>query len=131
MRRFVPAVIALSFSFLSVGSTSQAAGEVKIVVLKERGVGSAAQAQPFVDKFVTIAQKKNGWAVAKGSYFTERKAAETFIDLDKPQFGFMSPGMQSRDARGLFQDQPAVLGFGGDQFGDLTLTDQGGGVRAR
>jgi len=90
MRRFVPAAIAMSFAFLSVGGKSQAAGEVKIVVLKERGVGSAAQAQPFVDKFVTIAQKKNGWAAAKGSYFTERKAAETFIDGDKPQFGFMS-----------------------------------------
>ena len=49
----------------------------------------------------------------------------------QPQFGFMPPGMQSRDPRSLFEDQPAVLGFGGDQFGDLTLTDQGGGVRAR
>ncbi len=89
MRRFVPAAIA-SLALLSFGTTSQAGSEVKIVVLKERGVGSAAQAQPFVDKFVGIAQKKNGWSAAKGSYFTERKPAEAFIDGDKPQFGFLS-----------------------------------------
>jgi hypothetical protein len=30
-------------------------------VIKEQGVGSAAQAQPFVDKLVAAAGKANGW----------------------------------------------------------------------
>ena len=46
----------------------------------------------------------------------------------KAQFGFVPAGMQTRDARSLFEQQAAVLGLGGDQFGDLALADQSGGI---
>ncbi len=75
---------------MTAASAGIAADDVKLVVLKERGVGTAAQAQPFVDKLVEIAKKKLGWAKAKGTYFAERKPAETFIDGEKPQFGIVS-----------------------------------------
>lgn len=71
-------------------ATSHAGDEVKLLVLKERGVGSATQIQPYIDKFVAIAQKKVGWSAAKGTFHNDRKAAESFIDKDKPQYGILS-----------------------------------------
>lgn len=88
-RRLIPST-AVSLAILTAVATSQAGVDVKLVVLKEHGVGTASQAQPFVDKFVQIAQKKNGWTSGKGTYFTERKAAETAMDADKPQFAILS-----------------------------------------
>ena len=82
----------LGLAAVAQSNPSHAGGEVNILVLKENGVGSAAQAQPFVDKFVVIAQKKLGWAAAKGTYHTERKSAEAYIDASKPQYGFLSLG---------------------------------------
>lgn len=63
---------------------------VGILVLKEHGVGTAAQAQPYVDKLVAIAAKQAGWASAKGSYQTTRTAAEKYITDSKPHFGILS-----------------------------------------
>lgn len=65
-------------------------GAIGVLVLKEHGVGSAAQAQPYVDKFVGMAAKHNGWTEAKGQYHTTRSSAETFIQSQKPQFGILS-----------------------------------------
>ena len=65
-------------------------GAVGVLVLKEHGVGSAAQAQPYVDKFIALAAKQNGWTEAKGQYHTTRSSAETFIQSQKPQFGILS-----------------------------------------
>jgi hypothetical protein len=87
--RFV-ALGALTASFFALAPTSQAGNEVSLLVLKERGVGTSAQIQPYVDKFVAIAQKKLGWSAAKGTFHSERKAAEAFIDSDKPQYGILS-----------------------------------------
>jgi hypothetical protein len=67
-----------------------AGGPVNILVLKEHGIGSAAQAQPYVDRFVATTAKQNGWAEAKGKYTTTRTAAETFIQSDKPSYGILS-----------------------------------------
>jgi hypothetical protein len=67
-------------------------GTVGILVLKEHGVGSAAQAQPYLDKFVAMAAKQNGWGGAKGEYHTSRGNAEAFISAQKPQFGILSLG---------------------------------------
>jgi hypothetical protein len=83
-----PFVVALAAAVAP--STAQAGGEVGFVVLKEHGVGSSAQAQPFLDKFVALAAKKAGWAGAKGKYLTDRKAAEELVDREKPQFGILS-----------------------------------------
>lgn len=88
-RRLIPIALA-TLASLTFGSVGQAGSDVKLVVLKEQGVGSSSQAQPFVDKFMQIAAKKNGWASGKGTFFTERKAAESNIDSDKPQFAILS-----------------------------------------
>jgi hypothetical protein len=63
---------------------------VPILVLKEHGVGTAAQAQPYVDKLVAIAAKLAGWSGAKGSYQTTRTGAEKYITDSKPHFGILS-----------------------------------------
>lgn len=63
---------------------------VGILVLKEHGVGSPALAQPYLDRFITIAAEQNGWAAAKGQYYTTRSAAETFIQAHKPHYGILS-----------------------------------------
>jgi ABC-type phosphate/phosphonate transport system substrate-binding protein len=101
-RLLIPVVLAAS-AVVAIGADSHAGADVKIVVLKERGVGSAAQAQPFVDKLVDIAKKKQGWSTAKGSYFTERKVAGDWMDAEKPQFGILSLGafLAMKDARKL------------------------------
>jgi hypothetical protein len=71
-------------------ASAQADGAVGILVLKEHGVGSQTLAQPYLDKFVTIAGEQNGWAQAKGQYFTSRVAAEAFIKAEKPHYGILS-----------------------------------------
>ncbi len=71
---------------------ARADGAVGLLVLKEHGVGSAAQAQPYVDKLVAVAAKQNGWASAGGKYVTSRSAAEAYIASDKPHFGILSLG---------------------------------------
>ncbi len=63
---------------------------VRIVVLKEHGVGSPALAQPYLDRFVVRAAAQNDWHDAKGQYFTSRAAAENFIRTEKPQYGILS-----------------------------------------
>ena len=65
-------------------------GTVHVLVLKEHGVGSAAQAQPYVEKFVTMAAKQNGWSAGKGEYHTSRGNADNFIAANKPNYGIMS-----------------------------------------
>lgn len=115
----IAGLAALPLATLFQTSPSEAGGSVGILVLKEHGVGSAAQAQPFVDKLVGVAKEKNGWSDAKGSYFTERKAAETFVDASKPQFGLMSLSafLAMKDARKLETIGTAdVKGAGGQQY---------------
>lgn len=64
-------------------------GSVGIVVIKEHGVGSQALAQPYIDKFVALAADLNGWDHAEGKYFTNRAAAEPYIDAQKPHYGIL------------------------------------------
>ena len=66
------------------------AEEVGVLVLKEHGVASPTLAQPYVDKFVGMAAKLNGWDGAKGLYVTTRAAAEAFIQANKPHYGIFS-----------------------------------------
>jgi hypothetical protein len=63
---------------------------VGILVLKEHGVGSAAQAQPYLDRFVALAATQNDWSTATGRYHTNRGAAEVFIETEKPHYGILS-----------------------------------------
>lgn len=65
-------------------------GTVHVLVIKEQGVGSAAQAQPYVDKLVAAAGKVNGWAASAGKFATNREAAEEYIHSADPHYGIMS-----------------------------------------
>ena len=75
---------------VALAGAAHAGDSVGVLILREHGVGSAAQAQPYVDKLVAIAAKKAGWADAKGSYQTTRTAAEKYITDSKPKFGILS-----------------------------------------
>ncbi|MEO5731074.1 MAG: hypothetical protein ABI134_11645, partial [Byssovorax sp.] len=61
MRAFVRSTLAvLGLATASVVASPPASadgGSVGVLVLKEHGVGSSAQAQPYVDKFVALAAK--------------------------------------------------------------------------
>ncbi|MBK6514362.1 MAG: PhnD/SsuA/transferrin family substrate-binding protein [Polyangiaceae bacterium] len=115
-RRLFPVALA-SLTALTVVSGSHAGTEVKLVVLKEKGVGTTAQAQPFVDKFMAIATKKNGWSSGKASFFTERKPAEASMDADKPQFAILSlPAyLAMKDARKLETIGQVIVSRAGGQ----------------
>jgi hypothetical protein len=63
---------------------------LRILVLKEHGVGSPTLAQPYLDRFVAKAALENGWDDAKGQYLVTRAAAQEFIATQKPHYGIMS-----------------------------------------
>jgi hypothetical protein len=89
--RFLAAVTAITGTLgLAATHAGAADGQVGVLVLKEHGVGSAAQAQPYVDKFVNMAAKQNGWAGAKGAYHTSRGNADSFVSGEKPHYGILS-----------------------------------------
>jgi hypothetical protein len=91
MRRLVNllATTALLFTFSFV-PVAQAGDDVKILVLKEHGVGSASTAQTYVDKLVAAVAAKNGWGNASGKYTTKRKSALKWIEANKPGFGILT-----------------------------------------
>ncbi|MCC6850245.1 MAG: hypothetical protein IT294_17275 [Deltaproteobacteria bacterium] len=64
---------------------------VNVLVLKEHGVGGAALAQGYLDRFIALAAKQYGWGDdARGQYHTRRGAAEAYIRDEKPRFGILS-----------------------------------------
>jgi hypothetical protein len=67
-----------------------AADSIRILVLKEHGVGSPTLAQPYLNSFVANAAKQNEWGDAQGQYYVTRAAAEEFIATQKPHYGIMS-----------------------------------------
>jgi hypothetical protein len=76
---------------LLIPRTSNAGGDpVAILVLRESGAGSTAQAQPFVDKLVGILAKLNGWPRATGKYENRRTRAEEFIRQKAPHYAILS-----------------------------------------
>ncbi len=77
---------------LTAASPALAGGAVNVLVVKEHGVGSAAQAQPFIDKLIAVVATLNGWSAGAGKYVTQRDAAEEFIHSQDPHFGIMSLG---------------------------------------
>lgn len=94
-------------------------GAVHVLVLKEHGVGSAAQAQPFVDKLVAHTAKRNGWAEAKGQYHTARDAAEAYIKEQRPRYAILSLGafLGLRGKHGLEAlGQVSAARAGGQQY---------------
>lgn len=89
-RRVVSALLALAA--MAAPARARANGPVRILVLKEHGVGSASLVQPYLDRFIALAAERNGWAGAEGRYFTRRDEAESFVRLEKPDFGIFSLG---------------------------------------
>ncbi len=90
-RSFISILFASTVAATAVGHAS-AGDNVNVLVLKENGIGSAAQAQPHVDKLIQVAAEKNGWAAAKGKYITKRKRAKKYISAKAPKFGMVSLG---------------------------------------
>ena len=111
------AVIASASGFLCADAAAEA--PIGVLVLREHGVGSAAQAQPYVDKFVNVAAKQNGWSGAKGEYHTNRGNAEAFISGQKPHYGILSLGaflgLKAKHSLEVI-GQVAVSRSGGQQY---------------
>lgn len=99
--------------------SASAEGTVGVLVVKEHGVGSAAQAQPYVDKFVAAAAKLASWAGAKGQYVTSRAQADAYIQAEKPKYGIFSLGafLGMKGKHGLEPiGQVQVARLGGQQY---------------
>jgi hypothetical protein len=111
------AVLPGLFVGLSPAPAAAADGTVHVLIVKEQGVGSAAQAQPYVDKLVGVAGKLNGWAAALGKFATTREAAEEYIHGSDPQFGILSLGafLALRGRHQLAVVGQAEVGFGNGQ----------------
>lgn len=83
-------ILAATLSFLTLASAALAGDPLRILVLKEHGVGSPTLAQPYLDRFVANAALQNDWSDAKGQYYVTRAAAEDFIATQKPHYGIIS-----------------------------------------
>lgn len=92
MLRILPIFLALMalLAPLTFSGDGQAEKTMRLLVLKEHGIGSAAQAQPHVDKLVAVAAKANGWTSAKGTFLTRRNTAKKYIKSHTPEFGILS-----------------------------------------
>ncbi len=112
----VSVALALGVGLVPAAPASAAGDPVNIVVLKEHGVGTAATAQPYLDKFMDIAAQQNGWGDHKGQYQTRRPDAESWMQANKPHYGIFSLG--------------AFLGlkgtYGLDPIGQVSVTQAGG-----
>ncbi len=76
----------------NVDDNAPIAGPVNVVILRENGVGSAAQAQRYVDELVNRTGDVNNWETSGGKYTTRREQAESYISGQRPQFGILSLG---------------------------------------
>jgi ABC-type amino acid transport substrate-binding protein len=119
------APVSLAFGALAPGA-ARAEGSVGVLVLREHGVGSAAQAQPYVDKFVALAARQNGWTDAKGQYQTSRGQAEPWIEAQKPHYGILTLpaflGLKDKHALDVI-GQVAVARAGGQQYSIVGKVD--------
>lgn len=106
---------ALSFAGIGIAA---AGNPVNIIVLREHGVGNSSAAQPYLDKFIAMAAKENGWdAASKGKYETTRAAADAFISSDKPHFGIYSLAafLEAKGKHNLEPVGSATMSTGGGQ----------------
>ena len=116
------ALLALGLAMVATSAPRNASaegGSVGVLVIKEHGVGSAAQAQPYVDKFVALAAKQNGWSGAKAQFHTTRSAADGFVQAEKPHYGILSLaaflGLKEKYKLDVL-GQVAVARAGGQQY---------------
>lgn len=92
---------------------------VGILVLVEHGVGGAALAQGYLDRFIALAARQYGWTESSGQYQTTRAGAEAYIRDEKPRFAILSLGafLAFRQKYGLeVLGNVAVSRAGGQQY---------------
>jgi len=65
---------------------------VHVVVLREGGIGSAANAQSYLDRMLSVAARLNGWPSVTGAFHTDRARAQAYVATEKPQFGIFTLG---------------------------------------
>lgn len=91
VRAHVRVVVAVALGCVGVQtSAGWAADSVGVLVLKEHGVSSPTLVQPYLDRFVALAARLNGWPGAIGQYHASRASADTFIEMAKPHYGILS-----------------------------------------
>jgi len=88
--RILPLTLLALCCLLATPPSAEAADTVHLLVLLENGIGTAAQAQKYVDELVDSAKAKNGWSAAEGKYVTRRKSAQRYMKKKSPEFGFVS-----------------------------------------
>jgi hypothetical protein len=114
----LPAALTLGVGLAGlVTRTADAGNPVALIVLREHGVGSAGQAQPYLDKLIALTAQQNGWdAASKARYETTRSGADTWVKAEQPHYGIFS--------------LPAFLALKGqynlEVVGQATLTTGGG-----
>jgi hypothetical protein len=90
MRARVLVVVAVAYGCVGLQTSARATDSVGVLVLKEHGVSSPTLVQPYLDRFVAIAARLNGWPGAVGQYHASRPPAEAFIQAAKPHYGILS-----------------------------------------
>lgn len=95
-------VMLVGFLFtLAVDGSTQADDPVGVLFVREKGVGSAAQAQPYADQLGTLIAAKMRWSAVKIRYDTMREGALRSVPELKPRYAFLTP----RTFLALRQDQ--------------------------
>ncbi len=82
--------LAVTAGVFSGALPAEAADTVNVLVLKENGVGTASQAQGYIDRLIDQAAKVNGWDAAAGKYVTSRSQGEAYMRDSHPSYGFIS-----------------------------------------
>jgi hypothetical protein len=128
--RTLPSLLGLLTVFVGLAWSghSNAGRTYRVLVFMENGIGSAATAQPYVDKLMGMVAKANQWSAADGKYVTRRPRAKRYIEEKKPEFGILSLGafLAMRSPQGL-----EVLGVaqvaraGGRQYHLISKTAAG------
>ena len=64
---------------------------VKVILLREHGVGTSSTVQPYLDKFIATAAQQNGWDPASaGRFEAKRASAQAWIQGNDPHYGIFS-----------------------------------------
>lgn len=98
---------------------------VRMVVLREFGMGSSATAQSYLDQLIAVVAKVNAWSAATGVYQTSRTRAKTYIEASKPEFGILNLGAflglrATYDLKAF--GQASTNGGGGEQYFVISKT---------
>ncbi len=70
--------------------SAQAEQPVGLLIVREYGIGSATQAQPYVDKFGELLAVRMGWSGTKIQFFTSRSSAPGFIKEAQPRYAILN-----------------------------------------